>query len=258
MRILLPPSETKRSGGGGAFHPETLSFDALLGSTRREVRSALETLSRDEPDAVKALKLGAKSRGELAHNLALGAAPAMPAIERYTGVLYDALDAPSLSPTGRQWVDAHVLVQSALFGLIAAPDRIPQYRLSASSKLPGLSLKSHWREAHAALDWASLGWVLDLRSNDYAALAPVPPGLGQHLAVASRGPEGRVRALNHFNKAAKGDLVRRLAESGAQLDGPESFTRWAQREGLEVIDEAGTLTLVTTLGAPASTPAFAP
>lgn len=251
MRVLLPPSETKRSGGGSVFSWGALSFDEALGETRRTVANALERLSADPVAAAKALKLGARSVGELTHNLQLASAPGMPAIERFTGVLFDALDVATLEAGARGWIDGHVLVQSALFGLVAASDDIPQYRLSASSSLKEAPLKASWKAAHRAIDWESFGWTLDLRSHDYAALAPVPEKLGSALAVAQRGEHGQVRALNHFNKAAKGDLVRRLAISRAQLTGTKDFCEWADSEGLEVIVAEQTLTLITELGAPA-------
>ncbi|MCB1274670.1 MAG: peroxide stress protein YaaA, partial [Leucobacter sp.] len=178
------------------------------------------------------------------------------------GVLYDALDAGSLGARERAWVAARVSIQSALFGLIAAGDEIPAYRLSAGSRLPdlGAPLKRVWRDAHQALPWAEFGWVLDLRSKDYVELAPLPPGAGDFLLVAQRGPEGRVRALNHFNKAAKGALVRRLAEAFGGADAASStppivdragFLAWARGAGLEVVPGPGEheLTLVTEAGA---------
>lgn len=262
MHILLPPSETKRSGGGGIFSDASLAHTPELGAARATIRDALLQLCADPDAAAAALKLGAKSRAEILHNLALGTSGAMPAIERYTGVLYDALDVPELEPPARQWVDANVSVQSALFGLIAAGDAIPAYRLSASTRLPGLErpAKRLWRDAHAAIDWAQLGWVLDLRSKDYAELAPVPAGLGATLDVVQAGPDGSVRALNHFNKAAKGDLVRRLAASQALVGGADDLLAWAADEGLDlrIGESADRLTLVTALGAPkAAVPALA-
>lgn len=178
MRILLPPSETKRSGGVGAFAPDALAFAETIAPARARVRAALEALSADEDAAVRALKLGKKSRDEIAHNRVLGESGALPAIERYSGVLYDALDAPSLDAPARRWLDSHVLVQSALFGLVSAADPIPAYRLSAGSRLPalGASLGAVWAEAHEGVDWSGFGWVLDLRSKDYAALAPLSEG----------------------------------------------------------------------------------
>jgi len=248
MHILLPPSETKRSGGGDVYVPGELAFDAQLGSLRAEVRLALENLSADTTAAAKALKLGVKNQSEIQHNRVLGSSGAMPAIERYTGVLYDALGAQSLDNVHRNWIDEHVLVQSALFGLIRAGDRIPAYRLSASTRLEALGapLKRTWSEAHSHIDWAPLGWVLDMRSKDYVALAPLPEEVGLWLHVVQRGPEGEVLALNHFNKAAKGELVRALALSGAAIDSVDDFLSWASEQGFEAhVDAPGTLTLVT-------------
>lgn len=255
MRILLPPSETKRSGGGGVFAPESLAHDRALRKPRSQVRRALLELCRDEEAAAKALKLGVKNRGEIGRNRALrrpAAAPAMSAIERYTGVLYDALDPLHLDAGARAWIAANVSVQSALFGLIDADDAIPAYRLSASTRLPGLGtpLANLWRDAHEGVDWGGLGWILDMRSKDYAQLAPLPPGAGVFLHVAQRdGVDDSVRALNHFNKAAKGLLLRRLAISssgGAAIGSAEDLVAWAATEGieLELAPDRGEATLV--------------
>ncbi|MFT4231942.1 MAG: peroxide stress protein YaaA [Leucobacter sp.] len=252
MLVLLPPSETKRSGGSSAFDPATLRAPEALGAARERVRAALVELSRDEEAAAKPLKLGVKNRGELLHNLELDRSGALPAVDRYTGVLYDALDAPSLGGEARSWLETHVLVQSALFGLIRAADPIPAYRLSAASRLPalGASLKRVWVEAHATLDWSGAGLILDLRSKDYAALAAVPGAIP--LDVVQRAADGEVRALNHFNKAAKGDLVRRLALAGESFEQVEEMLGWAASSGLEMTAsrETGGLVLVTDLGAP--------
>ncbi len=258
MFLLLPPSETKRPGGAGAFDPARLRFADELAEFRRRVREALESLSSDEAAAAKALKLGVKNRAELAHNRRLGESGVLPAIERYTGVLYDALDVATLDTASRKWLDDHVAVQSALFGLIGAGDEIPAYRLSASSRLPELAmpLKRLWSGAHAAISWDDApGLVLDLRSQDYAALAPLPDGIGWFVHVAQRSADGEVRALNHFNKAAKGDMVRRLASDQAAVSDMDALLSWGASAGLELHadpDERA-LTLVTQLGAPGMT-----
>ena len=252
--VLLPPSETKRSGGSGPLDPGALRHSRTLADARRRVRDALEQLSGDEEQAAKALKLGVRNRGEIARNLDLRSSGILPAIERYTGVLYDALGADALGPEARAWLDHHVLIQSALFGLVGAGDGIPAYRLSGSSRLPALGapLKRVWSDAHAGIDWSDAEFVLDLRSKDYAALAPLPAGVGEPLAVVQRGSDGQVRALNHFNKAAKGDLVRRLALSQARVKSAEELVLWAAQEGVEMFrdPDSGALTLATALGAP--------
>lgn len=256
MQILLPPSETKREGGAGRLDLASLHDAATLGETRNRVRAALEALcdpAADEAVAVKSLKLGVKNRGELLRNRALGTSGVMPALDRYTGVLYDALDAATLDDDARAWAGSHVRIQSALFGQLAALDAIPVYRLSGGSRLPALGtpLKRVWAPAHAAAATVDGGgFTLDLRSKDYAELAPLAVGAGELLHVAQREANGQVRALNHFNKAAKGDLVRRLATAGRSVTTLEELLHWAAAAGLELGFEEERLTLVTELGAP--------
>lgn len=259
MLVLLPPSETKRAGGGTPFGDvPALSREDVLGEARSRVRAALVAVSDDEERATKALKLGVKNRDERLRNLELETSGAMPAIERYTGVLYDALGAEDLDIDARAWLDAHVRVQSALFGLVGAGEWIPAYRLSGSSRLPelGSPLARVWAPAHEGV-LVGCDYVLDLRSKDYAGLAPLA-ALGaaetDFVEVVARGDDGEVRALNHFNKAAKGDLVRRLAESGAELTSRDELLAWAHANDIELVagDAANTLRLVTAQGVPAS------
>lgn len=112
--VLLPPSETKAPGGDGP----PLALDALsypeLTPVRRKVIDELVTLAWDAPAGLAALGLSERQSRELQRNAALWAAPTLPALLRYTGVLYAALDAGSLRPAQR----ARLAVASALFGLL--------------------------------------------------------------------------------------------------------------------------------------------
>jgi cytoplasmic iron level regulating protein YaaA (DUF328/UPF0246 family) len=237
MLVLLPPSETKRAGGAGApWNPAGLRLPQLE-SQREAVVSALVELSRDEDAAAKVLKLGARQRGEVAVNAALRSSPTMPAIDRYTGVLFDALDAPSLDARARRWLGEHVLIHSAPFGPIGALDPIPGYRLGAGASLPGLApLRRHWAEpVTSALGDAGAPFILDLRSEAYVALGPVPQGSASaYVRVVTAGEDGEVRALNHFNKHAKGALVRRLSQECPRIASRGAFLRWAEGAGLAV------------------------
>lgn len=237
MLILLPPSETKRMGG----RPAPLQVGGLtlprLAPQREAVIDALVDLSTDADEAARVLKLGPTQRGEIAVNAALRDAPTMAAIDRYTGVLYDALDAASVPVAGRRWLGAHVLVHSAPFGPVGALDAIPAYRLGASTSLPGIaSLRRVWADpVTAAIEDLAPRFVLDLRSEAYAALGPVPSAAAsRYVRVVSEGADGAVRALNHFNKHAKGALVRRLAEERPRIWSAAGFVRWADAAGLRV------------------------
>jgi len=237
MLILLPPSETKRPGGTGApLDAARLSLPALA-PQREAVIDALVALSGDEAAAMRVLKLSERQRGDVMANAALRTSPTMPAVDRYTGVLFDALDAATLPGAARRWLGAHVLIHSAPFGPVGALDPIPAYRLAAGASVPGLPpLKRMWADAvTAALADEAPAFVLDLRSEAYAALGPVPAQLrSAYVRVLTEGPDGSTRALNHFNKHAKGELVRALAQSRPRVASLEGFLRWARESGWTV------------------------
>lgn len=251
MLILLPPSETKSPGGDGpAWDASRLRFPELA-QVRESVVDALVSLSSDEDRAVRTLKLGASQRADIGHNAVLRTAPTMPAVDRFTGVLFDALDAPSLDRPARGWLAQHVVIQSALFGPIGALDPIPNHRLAAGMRLPGLPVPRRlWQEPVGRV-WASLGqeFVLDLRSSAYAELGPVPETAPcVRLKVATRSSDGTLRALNHFNKKAKGELTRALAHSASDMADAADFLRWAGDVGFEIVPDHEGFTLVTTSG----------
>ncbi|WP_060916408.1 YaaA family protein [Microbacterium oleivorans] len=235
MLILLPPSETKRPGGDGSpFRADAFAFPGLI-PQRESVVDALVALSADEEAAARVLKLSARQRGEVAVNAALRTSPTLPAVDRYTGVLFDALDAATLGESARGWLARHVAIHSAPFGVVAALDPLPAYRLGAGIRIPGLpSMRTVWADAvGAAIAAAGPSFVLDMRSEAYVALGPVPADMPQaYVRVVSEGPDGAVRALNHFNKHAKGDFVRHLAQAHPRISGAAQLMRWAQDEGI--------------------------
>lgn len=248
MLILLPPSETKRPGGRAV--PLDLSSLALpaLAPQRERVIDALHALSQDEDEAARVLKLGATQRGETVLNRDLRTGPTLRAVDRYTGVLFDALGAATLDAAARRWLGAHVLIHSAPLGPVGALDPIPSYRLGAGVSLPGLPpLRRLWADAvTSALAAASPTFVLDLRSEAYVALGSVPASVSQtYVRVVTPGEEGAVRALNHFNKHAKGELVRALAETRPRVRSVEALVRWADATGFTIVPgDAGEVRLV--------------
>lgn len=241
MLILLPPSETKRAGGArGPVDLATLTLPGLL-PERERMTDALIALAGDAAASARVLKLGPKQHGDATVNAALRSGPVMPAIDRYTGVLFDALDAPSLDAAARAWLGRNVMVHSAAFGPVGAMDRIPAYRLGAGITVPGVPpVRRLWADAVTReLVREEAGFVLDLRSESYVALGPVPADVASaYVRVTSEGADGVVRALNHFNKQAKGQLVRTLATARPRVRSRAALLRWAQEAGIPLFDRA--------------------
>lgn len=245
MHILLPPSETKRDGGaeGSALDLAALGYRSL-NPVRRRMLAAVRALSRNRATAAAALKLGATQLFEIERNRVLWHSPIMAAMDRYTGVLYEALDAHSLSVAARVFAADHVVIQSALFGLLGAADPIPAYRLSHDSRVPGHPLGRTWREAIASELARLPGLILDLRSEAYVALGPAPES-ARFLRVVTEGSGGPRRALNHFNKKGKGEFVRALLKAGIDHPDVDSLLRWAHTVGIRLeVGAPGELQLV--------------
>jgi cytoplasmic iron level regulating protein YaaA (DUF328/UPF0246 family) len=207
MIFLLPPSETKEPGGKNMA--KVLSHKEL-DKTRKVLQQALLDICKTPSLASKALKIGPKQSGEIQVNLDLANPKCLPALDRYTGTLYDALKAGGVTSAMRARASKTVFIQSSLFGLISAGNQIPNYRFSAGAKIPGLNPKKLWQEAHETV-WPkhSKEIVIDMRSNSYAELAPVPENLSCYtLDVVLEDKKGKRTRLNHFNKQAKGQFLR--------------------------------------------------
>lgn len=235
MLVLLPPSETKRVGGDGP----PLDLDALshteLGPLREELTDELVTLAADVGASRTALGLSPRQDEEIARNAALLTSPTMPALHRYTGVLYDALDAASLRGAAAARATARLAIGSALFGLLRASDPVPAYRLSADSTLPGrATLASRWRPLLEPVLTAIADGelVVDLRSGSYTALGRLPGAVRATVLVEH--PDGCRTVVSHFNKAHKGRLARLLATTRAEPSDAAAVAAIARRAGMRV------------------------
>ncbi|WP_028922904.1 peroxide stress protein YaaA [Pseudonocardia acaciae] len=233
MLILLPPSETKSDGGDGPpLELDRLSFPGL-NPARKELAGELVALAADVPASRAALGLSERQDDEIARNAALWSAPTAPALRRYTGVLYDALDAGSLRGAAAARAGERLVVGSALFGLLRAADPVPAYRLSAGSSLPGRgTLAAFWRPALEPVLAGLDGLVVDLRSGGYTGLGRVPGAVT--VRVLSERPDGTRTVVSHFNKAAKGRLARLLAGSRAEPNDLPGLLRVIRRAGLAI------------------------
>ena len=245
MLVLLPPSETKQDGGDGP----PLRLDALsyptLGPLRAALLDELVALAADGPACRRALGISPGQDAEIARNAALRDAPTRPAITRYTGVLYDALDVGSLRGAAATRARARLAVGSALFGLLRADDPVPAYRLSAASALPGRpTLAARWKPLLEPVlaGIAAQELVVDLRSGSYAALGRLPGAV--RVDVLAEHADGRRTVVSHFNKAHKGRLARILATSRADPTDAAGVAAVARRAGLRVERRGAALTVV--------------
>jgi uncharacterized protein len=245
MLILLPPSEGKTAPSAGKpVALETLAFAAELTESRRKLLGALELLAAEPLErAVPMLGVSSGQAGEVEVDAKLRGAPAAPAAEVYTGVLYDRLGLPGLPAAARK----RVLIASALWGVLRPEDRIPYYRLSAKAKLPGVgALAGFWWPAlQAALPDEEGRLVVDMRSGAYAAAwKPKRATLVAVRAFTEAG--GKRKPVSHMAKAVRGEVAKALLEAKRAPEDPEAAANVAANAGFEVELSAGYLDVIVT------------
>lgn len=243
--MLLPPSESKATGGDGPrYDPAAGAFGALAAS-RRAVAKALRARTFDPS------QLGVRGQA-LAHalvaNKELAAASTLPALRRYTGVLYDALGFAEQSTTAQELLRRDVVIISGLLGAVAGGDPVPAYKLPIGARVPELGrLGAFWkpRLKRALTEHVTGAVIWDLLPGAHAAV--VPPELGERRwklrVVRERG--GRRSTVSHDNKAVKGALARTLVAE--QITDPSDLEGWEGPGGYRVVGVtgAGTVELLT-------------
>ncbi len=215
VMILLPPSEGKSEPvDEPAVDPGSLVFHEQLGENRMRLIEKLEKLAdRPQAKALEALAISPGQAGEIAKDAAIASAPAAPAAEVYSGVLYERLGLGDLGTAATGRAAGHVLIASALWGMLRPSDRIPYYRLSMKARLPRISgLAAYWRAPlaaameHAGHDREG-GLILDMRSGAYsAAWRPKRASLLPVRAFTEK--DGERKAVSHMAKATRGDVAR--------------------------------------------------
>ena len=212
--VLLPPSESKAPGGEGPGWSVTDGrFGDELGGGRARVVTALR---RARGGTAK--QLGAKGellRAAKAANLAVVGAPTRPAFQRFTGVVWDHLGPPTLPAVARRRAERGVLVVSALTGLSAWDDPVPDFRLKLSASLPPVgNVASFWRRTLSTVlnDHLAGHTVVDLLPNEHRAAWVPEPDRYELIrpTLLTRGG----KSAGHGGKAAKGLLARALLTSG--------------------------------------------
>ncbi len=210
MLILLPPSEGKaQPAPAPPLDLDALAFPAQLNPVRARL---LRALARTQPLAV---------------------APAAPAAQVYTGVLYGRLDLASIPGA------ESVLIASGLWGLLRPADRIPHYKLPLDARVPRLrgTLAALWREpvarALGPLDTPG-ELIVDCRSGGYAGVWR--PRQATLLAVRAFRvhPDGSRQPISHMAKASRGDVARALLTSGRPATSAAEVADLARAAGLDV------------------------
>ena len=211
--ILLPPSEGKVLGGGEpGWQPASAQF-ARLAPRRLRVANALKRARGGNARMLGASGvLLARARGA---NRALVGAPTLPVWARFSGVVWEHLDPSDLGVRGSARARDGVVVVSAVAGLSAWDDPMPDFRLKLSASVPPMGgLAAFWREPLSAVlnDHLAGHTVVDLLPTEHRGAWVPDPSRYELVRPLLAMPDGK--PAGHAGKAAKGSLARALLQTG--------------------------------------------
>ncbi len=241
LQLLIPPSEGKAPDGEVGHGTD--AFAGVLGDHRAAVIRRLAAVAATL-DAQSGKKLfGAtgfllQRAMDCAEELAAGDALVLPAWQRYTGVVWTALDPASLDDEQR----SALLIPSAIYGLNRGTDEIADYRLTLGARLDGVgNLAASWRRLVTEVVEEELqhATVVDLLPSEHRGALDVRrlEQAGEYITVDFVRADGH-GAAGHAAKAIKGTFARMLLEKG--LSGARRF----RSDGWRSMVRGNTITVI--------------
>jgi len=213
MKILLAPSETKKSGGAGHFKLESLLFSEKIANERNELLQVYINILQESDIKTLSKMFGLKKESDIQyHQKYLLTSPVMKAIERYTGVAFDYLDYPGLDKKAQEYIDTHVILFSNFFGPIRANDKIPEYRLKQGERVGSVQVEKFYQKHTAELieNYLHNEEILDLRAGFYDKFYK-PKKSYTILKFIKSG-----KVVSHWAKAYRGIVLREVSQSGIE------------------------------------------
>ncbi|NDV21312.1 YaaA family protein [Desulfovibrio sp. JC022] len=189
--ILIPPSEGKADGGN----------KTPLKSVSVIAADLIEAIKKADPKKLYGLKEKALEKAVTVNKEVLNS-KTMPAIKRYTGVVYDAIDYQTLK--NKSDFDKKVLIVSGLFGLVIPTDLIPNYRL----KIDKLKAAKLWVNSNS--EQLKDKFVIDLLPQAHKKAVKYDNGIEIEFVLKKA---GKKMPAGHQGKHIKGRFVRWLIEN---------------------------------------------
>lgn len=203
--ILIPPSEGKTSGGK---HPPLKKIHPLT----KELHKQLTTEKNQE----KLLGVkGNKLEESIQANKHILKSATFPAIERYSGVVYDGIDYQTLKQ--KKFFDSHVRIVSALFGVVKPQDLLPDYKL----KIEKLKADKLWLEENS--QQLKNHFIIDLLPKTHRKAISYDDGIEVEFTIIKN---GKKIPAGHNGKFIKGRFVRWLVEN--KITDPNEFKKFKE------------------------------
>lgn len=172
MKIVLSPSKTKTITNAAS---NAVNHAVRDGQFQPQITQEIikHVQSLDVTALGKALKLkDDKAQALFDFYQAFESQPVGIACESYDGIAFKYLDWQNLSDEAKAFGESHLVVMSALYGVVEPTMGVRDYRLDMVDKV-GINLYDIWRETVDAY-FHKEDWILNLASKEYAKMVNHP------------------------------------------------------------------------------------
>ena len=211
MKILIPTAKEMKTD-----HPsiETLPL-------REESQAVLDSLAHYSASELESFyKVSAeKAEEEYAHIQALKnhRAKNYPALKLFDGLMYRHIKRDKLTEAEQAYLEDHVLITSALYGVVPALSPMAPHRLDFLMKLKvaGKTLKSHWKSAYdEALQDEDL--IFSLLSSEFETVFSKEVREKMVTFKFMENKAGQLKIHSTISKKARGAFLTALIEGQVQ------------------------------------------
>ena len=161
--------------------------------------------------------------------LLAGSAKTYPALELFDGLMYRSIERQDLSEKEQAYLQEHLLITTALYGVIPAYEGIAPHRLDFMMKLKpaGQSLKVLWKEEYDR-SIEEEEQILSLLSSEFEMVfsKSIRERMIQIKFMENRG--GKLKVHSTISKKARGAMVTAMMKAGI-----------SQLEDLKLLEVAG-------------------
>ena len=207
MKILIPTAKE--------MNTEISSLEAK--PLRPESQRVLDELARYTVQELENFyKISAeKAQEEYDHIQALKneTATNYPALQLFDGLMYRNIKRENLSKAEQAYLEEHLLITSAFYGVIPAFEPIAPHRLDFLMKLKvdGKSLKTHWQTAYSeALEGDNL--IFSLLSSEFETVFPKEIREKMVTFKFMEERDGKLKIHSTISKKARGAFLTALME----------------------------------------------
>ena len=237
MKIIISPAKNMQEASD-VLVPANLPTFIDCAEEIKEALLALPeaTLQQDIwkcNDAIAALNIDRLSHMNLKAQLT-------PALLAYVGLQYQYMAPQVFETHAWDYVQAHLVILSGFYGALRPLDGVRPYRLEMQAKLSVAGCKNlydYWSDSLYQYLTADCDIILNLASKEYSKAIEKHVTDGVQFVTCtfgSLGDYGKIKVKATDAKAARGEMVRFLAENNVRtLEGVKAFDRLSYRFCLE-------------------------